>query len=64
MVWHTILVLEFLQEVWENMAKHPRFTEVHVPIEAGLVNLRKWYRKVDNTNAYFIYFGQWCHCCA
>ena len=64
MVWRTIPVLEFLQEAWENMLRHKKFEEVHIPIEAGLANLRKWYRKVDDTNAYFICLGQWLHLCS
>jgi hypothetical protein len=57
-VWCTIPVLEFMQEAWENMAKHEKFDEVSGAIEVGLENLRKWYRKVDDTNAYFICLGE------
>jgi hypothetical protein len=46
-----------MQDAWENMAKHDRFEEVHAAIDAGLENLRKWYRKVDDTDAYFICLG-------
>jgi hypothetical protein len=53
----TIPVLEFLQETWENMANHDRFIEIATGIEAGLENLGKWYRKTDDTNAYFISLG-------
>jgi len=50
-------VLEFLQQSWENMANHPKFFEVEDAIRAGLDNLEKWYRKTDDTNAYFICLG-------
>jgi hypothetical protein len=53
-VWRTIPVLEFMQESWENMAKHNRFQDVTAAIDAGLENIRKWYQKVDDTDAYFI----------
>ena len=43
-----------MQESWENMTSHSRFQELHEAIEAGLENIRKWYRKVDDTDAYFI----------
>ncbi len=56
-MWRTIPVLEFMLESWENMAKHDRFEDVTYAIEAGLDNLKKWYRKVDDTDAYFICMG-------
>jgi hypothetical protein len=56
-VWRTIPVLEFMQEAWENMAVHKKFEDVQEAIEAGLANIRKWYRKVDDTDAYFICLG-------
>ena len=40
-----------------NMAKHDRFEQVHTAIDARLENLQKWYRKVDDTDAYFISLG-------
>jgi hypothetical protein len=56
-VWRTIPVLEFMQEAWENMAVLKKFEDVREAIEAGLANIRKWYRKVDDTDAYFICLG-------
>jgi len=60
-VWCTIPVLEYLQETWQNMAVSPRFDGVELAIDAGLNNLRKWYRKTDDTNAYFICLGMYCY---
>ena len=60
-VWRALPVLEFMQESWENMARHDRFEDVTDAIEAGLANLRKWYRKVDDTNVYFICMGMSSH---
>jgi hypothetical protein len=56
-VWRVIPVLEFLQESWENMANNPKFALISHAIKAGLENLCKWYRKVDDTNVYFICLG-------
>lgn len=50
-------MLEFLQETWENMVKLDKFDEVADGITAGLSNLNKWYRKTDDTDAYFISLG-------
>lgn len=53
-VWRTIPVLEFLLQSWENMADLPKFSEVEDAIRKGLENIDKWYRKVNDTDAYFI----------
>lgn len=52
-VSRTIPVLEFLQNTWENMAKMLKFSMISNSIKSGLENLRKWYRKTDDTNVYF-----------
>jgi hypothetical protein len=57
-VWRTIPVLEFLQQSWENMAGTAKFSELQDAIEAGLENLRKWYRRTDDTDVYFICLGK------
>jgi len=56
-VWRTIPVLEFLLQSWENMADLPKFSEVEYAIRKGLGNIDKWYRKVNDTDAYFICLG-------
>lgn len=56
-VFRTIPVLEFMQEAWENMARVPKFQDFKPALEAGLDNLRKWYRKVNETDVYFICLG-------
>lgn len=53
-VWRTIPVLEYLQETWENMAGSSTFDSLSACIMSGLDNLRKWYRKTDDTDVYFI----------
>jgi hypothetical protein len=57
-VSHTIPILEFMQQSWENMAQHPQFHEMSTAIEAELKNLSKWYHKVDDTDVYFICLGK------
>jgi hypothetical protein len=56
-VWRTIPVLEFLLQSWENMADLPKFSELGHAIRKGLENINKWYRKVNDTDAYFICLG-------
>ncbi|KAF8156025.1 hypothetical protein B0H34DRAFT_517919 [Crassisporium funariophilum] len=56
-VWRTIPVLEFLLQSWENMADLPKYNEVQHAIRKGLENIDKWYRKVNDTDAYFICLG-------
>ena len=57
-VWRIIPTLGFLQDTWENMAKLPKFCTIADAIQSGLENLRKWYRKTDDTNVYFVCFGK------
>ncbi|KAH9972369.1 hypothetical protein BJV77DRAFT_1074894 [Russula vinacea] len=68
-VWCIIPTLEFLIRRWESMAKQPRFHDVKDAITHGVQNMKKWYRKVDNTSsAYFICLDPnikdlyCCHC--
>ena len=58
-VWRTIPVLEYLQETWQNMARSSKFDSLTWAIDAGLDNLCKWYRKVDDTDVYFICLGMY-----
>lgn len=52
-------ILEQLQSAWEDLASDIRFEEVKSGLESGLENMRKWYRKSDKSNAYFISLGQY-----
>jgi hypothetical protein len=56
-VWQAIPVLEFLQQSWENMAAHEKFSSITHALEAGLKNLKKWSQKTDDTDVYFICLG-------
>ena len=42
------------------MAGTAKFSELQDAIEAGLENLRKWYRRTDDTDVYFICLGKRC----
>ncbi|KAG1748248.1 uncharacterized protein EDB91DRAFT_1079250 [Suillus paluster] len=53
-VWCTIPVLKYLQETWESMAGTSKFDSLSTSIQSGLDNLRKWYRKTNDTDVYFI----------
>jgi hypothetical protein len=39
------------------MAKHERFSSVADALNAGLENLNKWYRKIGDTDTYFVCLG-------
>jgi hypothetical protein len=39
------------------MSQLPKFCEMMPAIEAGLENLKKWYHRTDDTDAYFICLG-------
>jgi hypothetical protein len=57
-VWRIIPTIEFLMTRWEAMVREPRFKDVKLPLQEGIKNLQKWYRKVEGTsNAYFICLG-------
>ena len=51
-----VVYLEWLLTRWEQMAEHGRYRSLAPAIRAGLVNLRKWYRELDTSDAYVI-----CH---
>jgi hypothetical protein len=51
-----VLVLEWLQTRWEQMAEHERYRSLAPAIRAGLDNLGKWYKELDVSDAYVV-----CH---
>jgi hypothetical protein len=53
-VYRAFPVLEFMQQKWENMVKTPKYAQIAPALEAGLKNLRKWYRILDESSIYFI----------
>jgi hypothetical protein len=51
---HALPAIEFMQEKWETMAKLPKYAPVVDGLNRGLVNLRKWYNNMDDTDMYLI----------
>ncbi|KAF8460964.1 hypothetical protein DFH94DRAFT_641038 [Russula ochroleuca] len=47
-------VIEFMQQKWETMAGDPMYSQIAPALEAGLANLHKWYRALDESSVYFI----------
>ena len=43
-----------MQQKWEHMVKNPKYAQIVPALKAGLENLRKWYRILDNSSIYFI----------
>lgn len=43
-----------IQDQWEKKLTNPLFKSVHTAIEAGLKNVRKWYRRMDDTDVYIL----------
>lgn len=50
--------LERLQSEWEERLDDPKYKPVHHALEAGLKNMLKWYRAVDDTSIYFVAHGR------
>ena len=44
-------------KTWENMVAKGQFEIVHDALTEGLNNLAKWYKKTDDSAAYFICLG-------
>lgn len=53
-VYRAFPVIEFMQQKWEVMAKTSKYAQVAPALEAGLHNLNKWYKVLDESDMYFI----------
>jgi hypothetical protein len=53
-VYRAFPVLESMQQKWESMVKKPKYAQIVPALKAGLENLCKWYRILDDSNIYFI----------
>ena len=58
-IYHTLPVLEYLQEQWSSMVNVTRFASIAPTIQAGLDNLNKWYNKTEHTNAHIMYLSRY-----
>ena len=46
--------LEMLMSDWEELLENEEYELVHDALRAGIALLEKYYRRSDDTNAYFI----------
>jgi hypothetical protein len=50
-------MLELLMSEWEDLLKDEDYEPVHHALKAGIALLEKYYRRADDTDAYFISHG-------
>ena len=53
-------MLEMLMSDWEELLDNEKFEPVHAALRAGIALLEKYYRRADDTNAYFISHSKSC----
>lgn len=51
-------MLEMLMSDWEELLEDPEYEPVHHALRAGIALLEKYYRRADDTDAYFISHGR------
>jgi hypothetical protein len=51
-------MMELLMLEWEDLLGEPEFEPVHHALRAGIALIEKYYRRTDDTDAYFIAHGQ------
>ena len=51
-------MLELLMSEWEDLLTKPEYEPVHGALRAGVALLEKYYRRADDTDAYFIAHGE------
>ena len=52
-------MLELLMSEWEDRLENDKFEPFHDALIAGIRLLEKYYRRADDTDAYFIAHGMW-----
>jgi hypothetical protein len=52
-------VLKLLSQSWEDLGDDLDYETLAAPLQAGLANLGKWYRRTDESDAYFIIMGKY-----
>ena len=50
-------MLEMLMSDWEDLLEDEEYEPVHDALRAGITLLEKYYRRADDTDAYFISHG-------
>lgn len=51
-------MLELLISEWEDLLDKLEYKPVHDALKAGIALLEKYYRRADDTDAYFIAHGE------
>ena len=51
-------MLELLMSEWEELLEDPAYELVHDALKARIALLVKYYRRADDTDAYFIAHGE------
>jgi len=54
-------MLELLMSEWEDLLEDMEYEPVHHVLQAGITLLEKYYRRADDTDAYFIAHGKSCY---
>ena len=52
-------LLGLLQSKWEQLHDNASYAPVKHALEAGLENMKKWNKKMDETSIYFILNGKY-----
>ena len=52
-------MLELLMSEWEDCLDDDKYEPVHNALKAGIALLEKYYRRADDTDAYFIAHSKW-----
>lgn len=51
-------MMELLMSKWEELLEDMEYKPVHHALKAGIALLEKYYRRADDTDAYFIAHGK------
>jgi hypothetical protein len=51
-------MLELLMSEWDDLLDKLEYEPVHDALKAGIALLEKYYRRADDTDAYFIAHGE------
>jgi hypothetical protein len=49
-----VSALELIQDKWEKLAQGSEYRMVASALRAGLANIKKWYSRMDDTDAYIM----------
>jgi hypothetical protein len=53
-VFRAFPVIEYMQQRWECISRASKYAQIVPALDAGLKNLCKWYRSLDDSSVYFI----------